>query len=38
VTILIRIALAWLFIDEFVVGFWNQVFPESFYANFPTST
>ncbi|MEW2432457.1 hypothetical protein AB0877_31045 [Micromonospora sp. NPDC047644] len=35
-TALIRIALAVLFLDELVVGFWNQVFPESFYDNFPT--
>ncbi|MEU8386874.1 hypothetical protein [Micromonospora sp. NPDC048842] len=35
-TALIRIALAVLFLDELVVGFWNQVFPESFYNNFPT--
>ncbi len=37
-TALIRIALAVLFLDELVVGFWNQVFPESFYNNFPTVT
>ncbi|MEU4532364.1 hypothetical protein AB0F49_29445 [Micromonospora ureilytica] len=37
-TALIRIALAVLFLDELVVGFWNQVFPESFYDNFPTVT
>ncbi|MET8349122.1 hypothetical protein [Micromonospora sp. NPDC005206] len=35
-TALIRIALAVLFLDELVVGFWNQAFPESFYKNFPT--
>ncbi|MET8200815.1 hypothetical protein [Micromonospora taraxaci] len=35
-TALIRMALAVLFLDELVVGFWNQVFPESFYNNFPT--
>jgi hypothetical protein len=35
-TILIRIALAVLFLDELVVGFWNQVFPASFYDHFPT--
>ncbi|MCG5468264.1 hypothetical protein LADH09A_002124 [Micromonospora sp. LAH09] len=35
-TALIRVALAVLFLDELVVGFWNQVFPESFYNNFPT--
>ncbi|MET7747626.1 hypothetical protein [Micromonospora sp. NPDC005367] len=33
---MIRIALAVLFLDELVVGFWNQAFPESFYRNFPT--
>ncbi|MFB9678960.1 hypothetical protein [Streptosporangium vulgare] len=32
----IRIALAILFLDELVVGFWNQFFPESFYTDFPT--
>ncbi|GIH19819.1 hypothetical protein [Rugosimonospora africana] len=37
-TALIRIALAVLFLDEFVVGFWNQAYPESFYTNFPTVT
>ncbi|MGC4813718.1 hypothetical protein ACLQ29_24575 [Micromonospora sp. DT228] len=37
-TVLIRIALAVLFLDELVVGFWNQFFPESFYHNFPTVT
>jgi hypothetical protein len=36
VTILIRIALAILFLDELVVGFWNQAFPASFYDHFPT--
>jgi hypothetical protein len=36
VTVFIRIALAWLFLNELVVGFWNQAFPESFYVNFPT--
>ncbi|GAA5196386.1 hypothetical protein GCM10023322_65170 [Rugosimonospora acidiphila] len=35
-TALIRIALAIVFLDELVVGFWNQVFPENFYTNFPT--
>jgi hypothetical protein len=35
-TITIRIALAVLFLDELVVGFWNQVFPRSFYEHFPT--
>ncbi|MCX5065864.1 hypothetical protein OOJ91_08215 [Micromonospora lupini] len=37
-TALVRIALAVLFLDELVVGFWNQFFPESFYNNFPTVT
>ena len=31
-----RIALAVLALDELVVGLWNQFFPQSFYANFPT--
>jgi hypothetical protein len=35
-TIFIRIALAVLFLDELVVGFWNQAFPASFYDHFPT--
>jgi len=35
-TVAIRISLAVLFLDEFVVGFWNQFFPQSFYENFPT--
>jgi hypothetical protein len=34
--ILIRAGLAILFLNELVVGFWNQVFPESFYTDFPT--
>ncbi|PWR07259.1 hypothetical protein DKT68_19510 [Micromonospora acroterricola] len=37
-TALIRIALAILFLDELVVGFWNQVFPRNFYDHFPTVT
>jgi hypothetical protein len=37
-TALIRVALAVIFLDELIVGFWNQVFPESFYNNFPTVT
>ncbi|TYB96078.1 hypothetical protein FXF53_22790 [Micromonospora sp. WP24] len=36
ITALIRIALAIIFLDELVVGLWNQTFPESFYDNFPT--
>ena len=35
-TIIVRIALAVLAIDELVVGAWNQFAPESFYAYFPT--
>lgn len=35
-TVLIRIALAILFLDELLVGFWNQAFPQSFYDHVPT--
>ncbi|PYE18599.1 hypothetical protein DFR67_104178 [Williamsia limnetica] len=35
-TPLIRFGLFILFVVEFVVGLWNQVFPASFYDNFPT--
>ncbi|GAB4101655.1 hypothetical protein GCM10028790_06730 [Micromonospora taraxaci] len=35
-TFSIRIALAILFVDNFVVGAWNAIWPASFYANFPT--
>ncbi|SCF04301.1 hypothetical protein GA0070607_4784 [Micromonospora coriariae] len=35
-TIIIRIALAILFVDNFMVGAWNAIWPASFYANFPT--
>lgn len=35
-TIVMRIALAALALDELVVGAWNQFAPESFYENFPT--
>jgi hypothetical protein len=35
-TRLIRLGLLILFLVEFVVGFWNQVFPASFYEHFPT--
>jgi hypothetical protein len=35
-TILLRIALAVLALNELVVGAWNQFAPESFYENFPT--
>lgn len=31
-----RIGLALLAMDELVVGAWNQFWPESFYATFPT--
>ena len=34
--VLTRIALAILAAIELVVGAWNQFWPESFYANFPT--
>ncbi len=33
---LVRLGLALLALDELVVGVWNQVAPESFYAKFPT--
>jgi len=36
VTIVIRIALAILTLDELVVGAWNQFAPASFYRVFPT--
>ncbi|MEU5905677.1 hypothetical protein [Micromonospora sp. NPDC047527] len=35
-TIIIRIALAVLFVDELVVGAWNAIWPASFYTDFPT--
>ncbi|WP_430502990.1 hypothetical protein ACQRWP_15785 [Micromonospora trifolii] len=35
-TAIIRIALAILFLDNFVVGAWNAIWPANFYANFPT--
>lgn len=35
-TIIIRIALAALFVDELVVGAWNAIWPASFYTDFPT--
>lgn len=35
-TVLIRIGLAVLFLDELVVGFWNQLSPATFYTDFPT--
>ncbi|MFD4791115.1 hypothetical protein ACFWN1_29515 [Streptomyces sp. NPDC058459] len=35
-TVLIRIGLAALFLDELVVGGWNSIAPESFYRDFPT--
>lgn len=36
VTVLIRVFLAVLFVQELVVGVWNQVLPRSFYDHFPT--
>ena len=35
-TIIIRIGLAILFVDNAVVGAWNAIAPASFYRNFPT--
>lgn len=35
-TVVLRLVLAVLAIDELVVGAWNQFAPDSFYANFPT--
>lgn len=35
-TVVIRIALMVLALDELVVGAWNQFAPESFYRSFPT--
>ena len=35
-TVLIRLQLAILVLVQLVVGFWNQVFPASFYRDFPT--
>ena len=35
-TALIRLQLAILVLVELLVGFWNQVFPASFYRTFPT--
>ena len=35
-TALIRLQLAILVLVELLVGFWNQVFPASFYRIFPT--
>ena len=35
-TLTIRIALAILFLNELIVGAWNQFFPRSFYDTFPT--
>ena len=35
-TALIRLQLAILVLVELLVGFWNQVFPASFYQTFPT--
>jgi hypothetical protein len=36
VTLVLRIGLALLAAVEVVVGAWNQFWPESFYADFPT--
>jgi hypothetical protein len=35
-TVLIRIGLGLLALNELVIGAWNQFAPESFYENFPT--
>lgn len=35
-SLLIRLGLLILFVVEFVVGVWNQVFPASFFEHFPT--
>ncbi|MEW2505846.1 hypothetical protein AB0878_35805 [Amycolatopsis sp. NPDC047767] len=35
-TLAIRAALVIPFLDELVIGGWNQLFPESFYTTFPT--
>lgn len=35
-TVVIRIGLAVLFLDQLVVGAWNAIWPESFYRDFPT--
>ncbi|QAY58583.1 hypothetical protein ET475_00225 [Microbacterium protaetiae] len=35
-TVVIRIGLAILFLDELVVGAWNAISPETFYRYFPT--
>lgn len=35
-TVVLRIALGLLALDELVVGAWNQFAPESFYQHFPT--
>jgi hypothetical protein len=37
VTLIIRIALAVLFLDELIVGGWNLISPETFYTHFPTA-
>jgi hypothetical protein len=36
VTVLARIGLAVLAANELMIGVWNQFWPESFYASFPT--
>lgn len=35
-TVVLRIALAILAVNELVIGAWNQFAPASFYENFPT--
>jgi hypothetical protein len=35
-TVLIRIGLGLLLLDELVVGGWNAIWPEGFYRHFPT--
>jgi hypothetical protein len=35
-TVVLRVALALLALNELVVGAWNQFAPESFYGTFPT--
>ncbi|WP_028050056.1 hypothetical protein [Cellulomonas sp. URHD0024] len=35
-TVIIRIGIAVLFVNELMIGAWNAIAPESFYAHFPT--
>jgi hypothetical protein len=35
-TVLIKIGLGLLLVDELVVGGWNAIWPEGFYRHFPT--